>query len=67
MEVEPAISVGGGTDGSEVNIDHKAGKGGCDPWYKAVWFECVVRDVLYPDKGGELGEAGDVEETKLCV
>ena len=67
MEVEPAVSVGGGTNRSEVHLNYKASKGGFDPWYKAVWLECVVGDVLHLDKGGELGEAGDVEEWQLCV
>ena len=67
MEIEPAVPVGSGTDGSEMNIDNKGREGGSDPWYQAIWLECVVWYVLYPDEGGELGEVGNVEEGQLCV
>ena len=67
VEVESSVSVGGGTDWPQVHLDYQASERVSDPWYKAVWLECIVGNVLHPDKGGELGEAGDVEEMQLCV
>ena len=67
VEVKSSVSVSGGTDWPQVHLNHQASETGSDPWCETVWLECIVGNVLHPDKGGELGEAGDVEETQLCV
>ena len=67
VEVEPSVSVGGGTDWPQVHLDYQASERVSDPWCETVWLECIVGNVLHPDKGGKLGEAGDVEETQLRV
>ena len=58
--VEPAVPVGGCTYGPEVDVSVDGGEIRFDPW-NAVWFECIVGDVLYPGKGGKVGETIDVQ------
>ena len=57
--VEPAIPVGGCAYGPEVDVSVNGREVRFDPW-DAVWFERIVGDVLYPGKGGKVGEAIDV-------
>ena len=59
--VEFAFSVGGCTDGPDVEINVDGRKVWSDPW-DAIRLECIVWNVLDPGKGGEVGEAVDVKE-----
>ena len=57
--VELAVSVGGGADGSEVDVCIDGGEIWSDPG-DAVWLQCMGRDVLYPSEAGKVGEPVDV-------
>ena len=59
--VEFAFSVGGCADGPEMEINVNGRKVRFDPW-DAIWSERIVGNVLNPGKGGEVGEAVDVEK-----
>ena len=60
VQVKYAVPVGGGADGSKVNVYYSGGEAWLDPW-DAIWFESIGRDALDPGERGEVIEVREEE------